>query len=70
MSAAFHARPRWQRVLFRWWRLGVYSRLPGKNRHGLTRKGYRYVMPPREWSQETADFAIARGQDLAKEHGW
>lgn len=69
-ESLFTARPEWQRRLLRWWRLNVYSRLPGTDRHGLSRQGYRYVVPPSEWSQEQADEMIALGCELAEKHGW
>ena len=66
----FHARPGWQRWLFRWWRLNVKVRLPGNDRHGIPHDSYRYIVPPREWSQETADAAIKLGQEKAEKYGW
>lgn len=57
----FKAKPRLVRWLWRKWRLLVLVHF---------KPGYRYIVPPREWSQESADRAIRRGRELAKEHGW
>lgn len=28
------------------------------------------IVPPGEWEQDEAEWAIKRGQELAREHGW
>lgn len=56
-------RPIWQKRAFRLWRRWVLVGL-------LRKEGLRYIVPPREWDTEMAEAAIARGQELAKEHGW
>jgi hypothetical protein len=66
----FVAEPRWKRFLWRLWRRGVYCYLPGNDRHGLPRRGYRWIVPPREWSQDYADTAISRGRELARRYDW
>lgn len=61
-TTPFVANPRWKRTLWRLWRTQILVRFVDRR--------WIYILPPREWSQETADAAISRGQELAKEHGW
>jgi len=59
----FGAHGRYERLFWRLWRRVVLVAV-------LRRGHYRFIVPPREWSQERADWAIARGRELAAEHGW
>lgn len=64
MSATgFRARPWPVRVFWRYWRTLVLV-------HVFRQPEWRYIIPPREWSQELADSAIRRGQELAEKYGW